>query len=66
VAASKLKVFYIMGKIVADVHLPIKAMSLEDALDSAGGMKIDDFADIKGDVCDGSLAIKGVFAAEDN
>lgn len=63
-AASKLKDFYVMGKIVVEVNLPIRATSLKDAMESAlEVLEIDDFADIKGEVNNSTLTINGVFAA---
>jgi len=56
-----MKTYYIMAKVTANVHLAIKAKSLEDALEQSEILKDDDFINVKGEWVDGEHEIIGVF-----
>lgn len=63
--AGKLKTYRIMGRLKIETYLPIKALSLEDALEKSKALTETDFVEIYGDYCDGGLTVCGVFSDED-
>jgi len=58
---DKLQTFYVSAKVLVDVNLPIKAMSLEDAITQSKELKETDFVNILGEYIDGSMSIQGVY-----
>jgi len=58
------KTYYIVAKITANVGLPIKAESLENALEQSKGLKDEDFIKVKGEWQDGKHEITGLYVED--
>lgn len=55
------KIFYVNGRLIVDVNVPVTANTLEEAVQKSKDLKWDDFIEIVGEHNDSELKIKGVY-----
>jgi len=60
-AKKNLDTFHVYATVVVDTSIEIKAETLEDALNKARDLKIDNFVDILGEHNDSGFKITGVY-----
>jgi hypothetical protein len=57
----KRRTFYVEARIGLSIGVEISATSLDDAIEKAKNMKLDQFVEVLGDHNDSNFAISGVF-----